>query len=151
MSRTSIGILIGLALAVTAAAQFEGTLSTGLIAGYLFGASIGLCSVAWQQHVIRHHPERAMAAQMQGFLMKLSGLALSGVCVRFLEPVASVAHWKSFILAYACAALLALILGSFDNARSLRSAGHPGGPALHSNTPGEHTPGDPWTKGESAL
>ena len=29
-----------------------------------------------------------MAAQMQGFLMKFGALAMSGVCVRFLEPVA---------------------------------------------------------------
>lgn len=137
MSRTSIGILIGLVLAVAAASQFEGAMSTGLIAGYLFGACIGLCSVAWQQHVIRFHPERAMAAQMQGFLMKLGALAVSGVCVRFLEPVARVAHWKPFILAYAVAAMVALILGSLDNARTLRA------PAT--------TSADPLTKGGSAL
>lgn len=137
MSRTSIGTLIGLGLALAAASQLEGTMSTGVIAGYLFGASIGLCSVAWQQHVIRFHPERAMAAQMQGFLMKLGALALSAVCVRFLEPVARVADWKSFILAYVVATVLALILGSLDNARALRA------PAT--------TSGDLLTKGESAL
>lgn len=115
-------------------------MSTGLIAGYLFGASIGLCSVAWQQHVIRFHPERAMAAQMQGFLMKFGALAMSGVCVRYLEPVARVAHWKPFILAYAAAALVALILGSLDSARTLR------GPASAANTSS-----DLLTKGESAL
>ncbi len=143
MSRTSIGILIGLGVAIAAASQFEGALSTGLIAGYLFGASIGLCSVAWQRHVIRFHPERAMAAQMQGFLMKLGALGLSGLCVRYLEPVAAVAHWKSFILAYTVAALVALILGSLDNVRLLR------GPAVA--TVAADTSGELHVKGESAL
>ncbi len=147
MSRTSIGILIGLMIAILAASRFEGSMATGVLAGYLFGASIGLCSVAWQQHVIRFHPERAMGAQMMGFLMKLGGLALSAGCVRFLEPVARVADWKPFIVAYVAAAFVALVLGSLDSARTLRSA------ASRRSTADKLAPsaGELRTRGESAL
>ena len=134
MSRTSIGILIGLLVAILAASRFEGSMATGVLAGYLFGASIGLCGFAWQRHVIRLHPERAMGAQMMAFLMKLGGLALSVACLRFLEPLARFAHWKPFVVAYVAAALVALVLGSLDNARTLR------GPASRRSTSGHLAP-----------
>jgi hypothetical protein len=120
MTRTYFGVLAGLALAAALAVRLESREATGVIGGYLFGASVGLLSLAWQHHAVRVQPGRALAASVQGFLIKLGALLLGGLALRFFEPVAAVADWKTFVLAFLGAVLVCLFLGSLDVARVLK-------------------------------
>lgn len=128
MNRTLIGILTGLGLAAFAAHQLGGRAGTGVLCGYLFGASIGALGISWQRHVLRTHPEGVYSAGVVSFLFKLAGVLLGAVTLRYVDAAAEVADWTSFTLAYAVAALICLLVGSMEVARALRAAG-PASPA----------------------
>ena len=120
MNSTLLAIIAGLGVAVLVAWQLEGTFSSGIVSGYLFGASIGVLGVSYQRHVLRTAPHKLMNAMAVGFLFKLAGLLLAALSLRFIEPVARVLDWRGFILAYVAAALVSLVFGARDNARMLR-------------------------------
>lgn len=122
MTRTNLGILLGLAVAAFVASRLDGARAAGTLGGYLLGGGIGLVSVAWQRHQIRLHVGRAMRASLQAFLMKLF-VALAGVLVlRFVEPAGRVLDWRAFLLAYTAAALLALALSTLETSRALKES-----------------------------
>ena len=120
MNSTLIAIIAGLGVAALVAWPLEGTLSSGVVSGYLFGASIGVLGVSYQRHVLRTAPHKLVNAMAVGFLFKLAGLLLAALCLRFIEPVAKVLDWRGFILAYLAAALVSLAFGARDNARMLK-------------------------------
>lgn len=122
MNRTLIGILAGLGLAAFAAHQLGGRAGTGVLCGYLFGASIGALGVSWQRHVLRTRPEAVYNAGIVSFLFKLAGVLLGAVTLRYVDAAAEVADWTSFTLAYAFAAIICLLVGSMEIARALRAA-----------------------------
>ncbi len=119
MTRTTVGILAGLGLAAAVSSRLESAPATGVLAGYLFGGSLGLLGLAWQRHVIRTEPARAFSAMTQSFLFKLVGVLGGVLAARFIVPVSAVADWKSFAVAYAAAVLVCLVLGSFEIQREL--------------------------------
>ena len=122
MNRTLIGILAGLGLAAFAAHQLGGRAGTGVLCGYLFGASIGALGVSWQRHVLRTRPEGVYGAGVVSFLFKLLGVLLGALTLRYVGAAAEVADWISFTLAYSVAALICLFVGSMEIARALRAA-----------------------------
>ncbi len=119
MTRTSIAIFAGLGLAAVVASRLDAELATGVLAGYLFGSTLGLLGLAWQRHVLRTHPARAFTALGQAFLFKLAGMLMGVLALRFLQPAAAVADWRSFALAYATGVFLCVVLGSFETLRTL--------------------------------
>ncbi len=121
MSRASIVSLLGLCVAGFASTRVEGTLSTGILSGYLLGAAAALLSGLWVAHTIRHRPEHAMRALLMGFFLKFTGLLAAALCLRFIAAAAAVADYRSFILAYTGAAVLVLLITTLDNSRSLRA------------------------------
>ncbi len=120
MSRTSIVSLLGLGAAVLVASRFEGALSVGVVAGYLCGASIALTSGLWVAHSVQHRPDRAMRSLLEGFLVKLGVLVVATVCMRYIPAVGAVADYRSFLSAYAGAAVLILLMSTLENSRRLR-------------------------------
>lgn len=120
MNLTVATTLVGLALAIAVAASLGGLSGTGVVGGYLFGASLGLLGVGWQQHVLRTRPQQALNAAVLAFLFKLAGALMGALCLRYIEPVARIADWRSFIVAYGAAVLLSLIVGSVDTSRALK-------------------------------
>jgi len=139
MTRTTVAILAGIVLAAVVATRLAAELATGVLAGYLFGAALGLLGLAWQRHTLRTRPERTFLAMGQSFLFEIAGMLCGVLAVRFVEPAASVADWRSFALAYATAVFLCIVLGSFESVRHLAPR-----PALA-------PPTAPSAKGGSAL
>lgn len=133
MTRTQLVTLAGLAGAVVLALQLERAVGMGVVSGYLFGAAISLLGVAWQGHVARVRPRDVMRATVESFLAQLGALLVSGLSLRFVEPLAPHADWRAFLLAYAFAAFLCLVSGSFDTARLISNpssaSGVPQGPS----------------------
>jgi hypothetical protein len=121
MTRTTVAVLAGIGLAAVVASRLDADLATGVLAGYLFGAALGLLGLAWQRHTLRTRPERTFLAIAQSFLFEIAGLLGGVLAVRFVEPAARVADWKSFALAYATAVFLCIVLGSFESLRHLGS------------------------------
>ncbi|MCP3917087.1 MAG: hypothetical protein GY711_16185 [bacterium] len=120
MNLTLIATLAGLALAIVVSASLGGAEGTGVAGGYLFGGALGLLGVSYQNHILRTRPSQVMNASMVAFLFKLFGALLGVLSLRFLEPLARVAEWRSFLLAYAAAVLLSLVFGSIDISRALK-------------------------------
>lgn len=125
MTRTLHGTLLGLALATVVATRFEGALRAGVLCGYLLGASIALAGIGWQQRVLRDHPKRVLLVMVVSFLLKLFALVAGALLLRYVDSLAAVADWRAFLVAYAFAATLTLLLGVLDNSRALRGESAP--------------------------
>ena len=119
MSRSALVSFAGLGAAALVAMQFEGLIARGILTGYALGICVSLTAGLWLRHVIRTRPERAMRGLLEGFCMKLAGLFICAVCLRFVDSVGSLADWRSFLLAYAVAALLGLFSTTWENSRVL--------------------------------
>ncbi len=122
MTRTILGILLGLGLAALVASRLEGARAPGTVGGYLLGGAVGLTAAAWQRHSIRLDLGRAMRSTMESFLMKLSVALVAAVTLRYVEPAGRVLDWQTFLLAYTAAAVLALFLSSFETSRALKES-----------------------------
>ena len=122
MTRTNLGILLGLALAMIVATQFEGALRGGILGGYLLGGCVGLVSVTWQRHALRTDVGKALSATLQAFLMKMVVALLAGLTLRYIEPAGRVMDWQAFLLAYTGAAMIAIFFSAFETSRSLKES-----------------------------
>jgi hypothetical protein len=122
MTRTSIGLLLGLGLAALVASRLEGSLAAGVLGGYLLGGAVALLSSAWLRHSLRMDVGRAMRATMEGFLMKLAVALLAAVTLRYIEPAGRVLEWRGFLLAYTVAAMVAVFLSAFETSRALKES-----------------------------
>ena len=120
MNTTLIATLAGLGVAAFVANDVGGVEATGVLSGYLFGASLGLLGVSLQRHVISTRPEHALNAQLIAFLFKLAGALVGTLCLRYIGPVGEVADWRTFLLAYASAVLVTLLFGALDSSRFLK-------------------------------
>lgn len=120
MTRTTLGTLVGLAIASLVAWQLGGSLGLGVMVGFVFGATITGLTLLYQRRVMLSHPGRLMQAMLHSFLFKLAVLLLGALSLRFIQPAAERADWRSFLVAFAGAALIVLILGTLDNLRTLK-------------------------------
>ena len=119
MNRTILALLAGAVACSLAAGRFEPFVATGVWVGFVAGSGIGLFNVLWQRHQVRVRPEALMGAMVFGFLIKLAGALAGALVLRFVDPLPELADWRGFLVAYATAAFLTLLSGSFDNARVL--------------------------------
>jgi MFS family permease len=119
MTHTTTGTLIGLGAAAFLAWWIGGSLGTGLLAGCLAGASVAGVSIAWQRRVLATHPEKLVTAAVAGFLLKLAAVLAGVLALRFLDSEARIADWRSFVVAFAVAAVLVLIPGTLEVVRKL--------------------------------
>ena len=117
MTRMIVGIIAGLGLAALVASGLEGIVATGVLCGYLFGASLG---ASWTHHVARVKPANVLQAHVVSFAFKFLGVLMGAFALAFVPAAAEIADWKSFIVAYAAATMITLILGSLDISRALK-------------------------------
>ena len=122
MQRLSLAILLTLPIAVAIAWSLGGALGGGVLMGFFVGSALSGFGVAWLLHVMRTQPQRLIAAFGVGFLCKLFVALAGGLVFRFVEPAAARVDHRSFLLAFACMALLLLLVGASSTARALREA-----------------------------
>lgn len=120
MMRLCLASFLGLAVAAAVAWQLGGRLGAGALGGYLLGAGMSGLGVLYQRHTLLTRPERSFSAFLVSFLAKLAALLLGGLAFRFLQPVAEVADWRSFLIAFAAAVALVLPVGTWEAASALR-------------------------------
>jgi hypothetical protein len=120
MTRMIVGIIAGLGLAALVASGLEGIVATGVLCGYLFGASVGALGASWTHHVARVKPANVLQAHVVSFAFKFLGVLMGAFALAFVPAAAEIADWKSFIVAYAAATMITLILGSLDISRALK-------------------------------
>lgn len=114
------GTLAGLALAAGIAWRLGGTLGTGVLGGYLLGASLSGLGVALQHHLLRTRPERVFPATVGVFALKLAVLLAAALTFRYVEPAARHVDWRAFLIAFAGGVIVVIGVGSLDTLRLLK-------------------------------
>ena len=125
MNLTTLSTLLGLAGAALVAYRVGGAHGTGVIAGYLGGASLALALVARQRRLLATAPQRALQTMVEGFLAKLAAVVLATLAILFVPGLRQGCDLACFLLAFGAAAVIALLAGTWANARVLR------GPGMH--------------------
>jgi hypothetical protein len=125
MNLTNLSTLLGLAGAALVAYRLGDAHGTGVIAGYLAGASLSLALVSRQRRVLATRPQRALQTMVEGFLAKLAAVVLATLAILLVPALRQGCDLASFLLAFGAAAVIALLAGTWANARVLR------GPDLH--------------------
>jgi|SoiMethySBSTD1v2_1073268.scaffolds.fasta_scaffold625753_3 hypothetical protein len=120
MNLTTLSTLLGLAGAALLAHRLGGAHGTGVLAGYLGGAALSLGLVARQRRVLETAPKRALQTMVEGFLAKLAAVVLATLAILFVPGLRESCDLASFLLAFGAAAVLALLPGTWANARILR-------------------------------
>jgi hypothetical protein len=118
--RSSAVLAVGLAAVLAASSRLDGHQATGAWLGYLLGAALCGFGILWQGHWLRVAPRRALAAQLEGFLVKLAAVTVGALCFRYLDALAQVADWRAFTIAFAAAVALLLPVATYETARSFR-------------------------------
>jgi hypothetical protein len=118
--RSSAVLAVGLAAVLAASSTLDGHQATGAWLGYLLGAALCGFGILWQGHWLRVAPRRALAAQLEGFLVKLAAVTVGALCFRYLDALAQVADWRAFTIAFAAAVALLLPVATYETARSFR-------------------------------
>ena len=126
MNFTTLSTLLGLAGAALLAFRLGGAHGTGVVAGYLGGAALTLALVGRQRRVLATAPQRALQTMVEGFLAKLASVVLATLAILFVPGLRERCDLASFLLAFGAAAVIALLAGTWANARVLRGPSLPG-------------------------
>jgi predicted MFS family arabinose efflux permease len=121
MSRSAVISFVGLGAAALLATRLDGLVARGVLTGYALGIFVSLSAGLWLRHVIRTRPERALQGLLVGFGVKLAVMLIAALSLRFVDELGSRADWRSFLLAYAVAAILGLFSSTWENSRFLMS------------------------------
>ena len=122
LPKTTLGLAVGVLFAAVVGWFVGGPSGLGVFLGFLLGAGLAGLAVAWQAHCLQYRPERVTRAQMEGFAIKLGSVALFALAFRFVEPLAASVSWRSFLLAFAAAAVIVLPLSTLDLSRLIVAA-----------------------------
>jgi hypothetical protein len=122
MTLTTLGALLGLALAATIAWWVGGSLGTGILCGCACGEIVTGAGLAWQRRVLAVRPKRLMLAATASFLIKLATILVATLALRALDAGAEIVDWRGFLVAFPAAAVLVLLPGTLENMRQLRFA-----------------------------
>jgi len=142
VKRLSTAILVCLPLALGLAWQLGGALGTGVLVGFLSAAAVSGLGVAWLLHVGRTRPQQYLSAFGVSFASKLVVALMGGLAFRYIEPAALRVDHRSFLLAFASAALILLLVGVTEVSRVLRGAPlAQGSPAHGERSSGSAGPG----------
>lgn len=120
MTRTTLAILLGLAACAVIAPRYEGAERMGIWGGYLLGAGISLLGGVWVRHCAKFGPERVLRASLEAFLAKLGVVAVCVFTFRFVEAAAQAFDWRTFLVSFVAAAVIALFVSSLETARVLK-------------------------------
>ena len=122
MTLTTLGALLGLALAASIAWWIGGSLGAGIIAGFASGEIITAACLAWQRRVLAVRPKKLMLAATVSFLIKLACILVVTLALRALDGAAEIVDWRGFLVAFPAAAVLVLLPGTLENMRQLKLA-----------------------------
>jgi len=122
LPKTTLGLSVGVLIAAIIGWFVGGANGLGVFLGFLLGAGLAGLAVAWQAHCLQYRPEHVTRAQMEGFAVKLGAVALFAVAFRYIEPLAASVSWRTFLLAFAAAAVLVLPLSTLDLSRLIVAA-----------------------------
>jgi uncharacterized membrane protein HdeD (DUF308 family) len=121
--RTTAAVVLGLVAVLAAGAALDVREATGAWLGYLLGSALCGFGILWQGHWMRVAPRRALAAQLEGFLVKLLAVAAGALAFRYVDALADVADWRAFTVAFAAAVALLLPISTYETALRSRAAG----------------------------
>lgn len=119
--RSTAVLATGLAAVLAVSSALDSHQATGAWLGYLLGAALCGFGILWQGHWLRVAPRRALAAQLEGFLVKIAAVTVGALCFRYLDALAQVADWRAFTVAFAAAVALLLPVATYETARSFRA------------------------------
>jgi hypothetical protein len=122
MTLTTIGALLGFALAASIAWWVGGSLGNGIFAGATCGEIVTGACLAWQRRVLALAPKRLMLAATASFLIKLACILAATLSIRALDGAAEIVDWRGFLVAFPAAAVLVLLPGTLENMRRLKLA-----------------------------
>jgi hypothetical protein len=114
MSLTTTTTVALLALAAGVAWYLGGREGTGVLAGFLAGASIAGLSLALQRRIAAQKPQFLMHAVFAGFLLKAFAMLGATLIVAYVPAIARVCDALMFLIAFASAALLILLPATLD-------------------------------------
>jgi len=132
--RTTAVLVLGLIAVAAVGSGLDARASTGAWLGYLLGAALCGFGILWQGHWLRVAPRRALAAQLEGFLVKLLAVTLGALAFRYVAALGEVADWRAFTVAFAAVVALLLPVSTYETARRFR------GDAPHAPEPARSAP-----------
>jgi hypothetical protein len=119
--RTTAVLALGLAAVAAVGLSLQPAARSGAWLGFLLGAALCGFGVVWQSHWLRVAPRRALAAQLESFLVKLAAVTLGALAFRHVGALAEIADWRAFTIAFAAAVALLLPVSTFETARRFRA------------------------------
>lgn len=119
--RTTAALALGVAAVLAVGAALDAHAATGAWLGYLLGAALCGFGILWQGHWLRVAPRRALAAQLEAFLVKIAAVTSGALAFRYVEDLAAVADWRAFTVAFAAAVALLLPVATYETARRYRT------------------------------
>ncbi len=122
MSKSLLGTLLGLAIAVLVSFRWEGAQRFGVWSGYLLGAGVGCAIVGWQAKAFRQTPHKAMQVLGLGFLLKITAVGLMGILIYSVPAIHERLDAMTFLIAAAAGMFVLLLLGTVENAKVLEQA-----------------------------
>ncbi|MDP6538800.1 MAG: hypothetical protein QF903_00230 [Planctomycetota bacterium] len=122
MTRTPLVILAALAVSGLTAWGLGGTLGLGVLTGCLCGASVAGLGVAWQRHIARTRPDKVFGAHVVAFVFKLAAVLCGALVFRFVDQAAARVDWRSFLVTFAAAVFVVMVVGAFDTMNTLRES-----------------------------
>lgn len=121
MTLTTLTTLVGLAISCVCAWALGGREGTGVLAGYLAGSFVAGVALLAQRRLAASRPELFTASVMASFLIKAFAMLVLTLAVRFVAPLAAIAHAPAFLFGFAGATLLVLGPATFETLRALDS------------------------------
>lgn len=102
--------LLGLPLAALVARELGGSVGAGAMLGVLVATALSVGGLAWIQFALRARSKQVMTAFAVAFIAKLFALLIGAVLLRFWDAAAARFDWSAYLLGFASAVVLALLV-----------------------------------------
>ncbi len=120
MKLLTLALTVGVLAAAMAAWRLGGAVGAGALFGALSGLGLGAGAIAWQRHLLRTRPERAMTVFVLAFLAKLVFVTATAMILRFGEV--QLVDWTAFLVAFPIAVVWTTCTGWIG---AFQPASHP--------------------------
>ncbi|MBL8857295.1 MAG: hypothetical protein JNL28_02160 [Planctomycetes bacterium] len=117
MTLTTPTTLVLTVLAAATAWTWGGALGTGVAAGFLAGATVAGLVLLVQRRVAATRPAYVVHAVLGGFLAKAMAMLVLTLTVRYVPALEAVCDPRTFLVAFAAAAIGILGPATFDTLR----------------------------------
>ena len=121
MNLTTLTTLVGCAAAGVFAWSVGGSVGTGVVTGFLLGASVSGLSILRLKLASKKNPDAIVRVAIEGFLIKLAFLLIGGLSFGFIAPLGEIVDVRGFLIAFVIGAVLVLVPGTLETVRELSS------------------------------